>query len=611
MTDFLGDIMAIFKFFWKILTKYKKTMYLILSLLVLNSFLGIINPYISGIIVDDVIVGGKVNRLALLLAFLAGCVVAKSFTRYFSLMLIEKTSQKFLFDMRNQMYTKMQMMDFNYFDRTKTGNIMTRITGDLEVVRNFVAGSATVVFESFFSFIFVMIVMTGINFPFTMLLLAVTPFIGILTFLMTRKAKPLNSRWHDQVTRLNSVVQESISGNKIVKAFTNEEFEIKKFTTENEGYKKEYGEWVKIWKAYLPPINFLGGLITVILILVGGILVINGKLSYGQLVIFTGLVGTLSVPINMANWLSDQVQKFFASGEKIIEIMKLEPKIADIEGSEPVPEIKGNIDIKNMSFKYEDALVLRNINLSVKQGQTIGIIGPTGSGKSTLVSLLCRFYDCSSGEILIDGVNIKHINKKTLRDNIVIAMQDTFLFSDTIEGNISYGMPDAPVSNIENAARIAEAHDFILKLSEVYDTIVGERGVGLSGGQKQRVSLARSLLKEASVLILDDITSSVDVETEQKIQSSLRYLFSDNTTFIISHRISSVKDCDFIIVIDKGTIIEQGNHKELIALKGYYYNIFAIQSGLFSGEAGRIAANKTENIPQQATEFRNQEVGLL
>lgn len=573
--------MAIFRFFWKYLGKQHNIIYLIFGLLVLNSFLGIVSPYISGIIVDDVIVKGLKDKLIGLLIILVACVLSKSVSRYISLILIEKTSQKFLYDMRNEMYTKIQKMDFNYFDRTKTGNIMTRITGDLEVVRNFIAGSATVVFESIFSFIFVMIVMIRINFSFTMLLLAVTPFLAILTFRMTRKAKPLNSEWHDQITRLNSVVQENISGNKIVKAFTNEEFEIKKFTKENEGYKSQYGKYVKIWKAYLPPINFLGGLMTVILILVGGILVINDTLSYGQLVVFTGLVGTLSVPINMANWLSDQVQKFFASGEKIIEIMKIEPKIEDPQSNIPLIDIKGHVELRNVTFKYDEEKVLHNITFSVKSGQTVGVVGPTGSGKTTLVNLICRFYECSSGEVLIDGINVKNISKSKLRDNIVITMQDTFLFSDTIEGNIAYGIPDAPMVKIESTARIAEAHDFILKLSEVYDTIVGERGVGLSGGQKQRVSLARSLLKDASVLILDDITSSVDIETEQRIQMSLRSVFANKTTFIVSHRISSVKDCDFIIVLDKGSIIEQGSHAELIAKKGYYFKIFALQSGIY------------------------------
>ena len=571
--------MRVFKFFWEYLKKYRISIVFIFLFLMLNALLGMVAPYISGIIVDDVIKGGRNELLLQLLGLLILGVALKSVARYLSLMMIEKTSQNFLFDVRNDLYSKMQDMDFSYFDRTKTGNIMTRISGDLQVIRQFVAGSATTVFESLFSFIFAAAIMVNINLSFTLLLLLVTPFIGYFTFSMTKKTKPLNSEWHEQVTRLNSVVQENISGNRAVKAFTNEDFEIEKFSKENNGYKEQYNEWVKIWKKYLPFINFLGGMMTVVIILAGGILVINEKLSYGQLVVFTGLVGTLSVPINMANWLSDQVQKFFTSGEKVIELMTAEAKIEDTESSYIPEKIQGQVEFKNVSFSYNGEKVLKDINMLVEPGQTIGIMGATGSGKSTLVSLICRFYDCTEGEILIDGVNIKKIFKKILRENVAIAMQDTFLFSDTIEGNIAYGVPNADIESIKRSADAAGAHEFIVKLSESYDTIVGERGVGLSGGQRQRVSLARALLRGSPIMILDDITSSVDVETEQQIQAALKDVYSGKTTFIISHRISSVRNADRIYVLDNGRIIEQGTHKELIEKKGYYYNIFMIQSG--------------------------------
>ncbi|HOJ09810.1 MAG TPA: ABC transporter ATP-binding protein [Clostridiales bacterium] len=571
--------MRVFSFFWGYLKKYRFSIAAVFLIMMANALLGMVAPYISGIIVDDVIKGGRNELLLKLLGILILGVALKSVARYFSLMLVEKTSQNFLFDVRNDLYSRIQNMDFSYFDRTKTGNIMTRISGDLQVIRQFVAGSATVVFESLFSFVFAMIIMVRMNFLFTLLLLSVTPFIGFYTFKMTQKTKPLNSEWHEQVTRLNSVVQENISGNRVVKAFTNENFEIEKFTKENEGYKNEYNKWVEVWKKYLPFINFLGGMMTVVIILVGGILVINEKLSYGQLVIYTGLAGTLSVPINMANWLSDQVQKFFTSGEKVIELMTVEAKITDTEDSIAFDKVNGQVDFNNVSFSYNGEKVLKDINMHIEPGQTVGIMGATGSGKSTLANLICRFYDCNEGEILVDGTDIKKIFKKNLRNNVAIAMQDTFLFSDTIEGNIAYGVPDANMESIEKAADAAGAHEFIVKLSEGYDTIVGERGVGLSGGQRQRVSLARALLRNSPIMIFDDITSSVDVETEQKIQETLKSVYSGKTTFIISHRISSVRNADIIFVLDNGRIAEQGTHEELLANKGYYYNVFMIQSG--------------------------------
>ena len=571
--------MNVFKYFWQYLKKYKPFLIVILILMLINALLGLVTPYVSGMIVDEVIVSKKNELLLKFILLLAGGVLIKSIARYFSLMMVEKVTQDFFIDVRSEMYSKLQQMDFSYFDKTKTGDIMTRISGDLQVVRDFFAGSATVVFESTFSFIFVMALMIKMNLLFTVLLLAVTPLIGYFTFSMTKKARPLNHEWHDQVTRLNSVVQENISGNKIVKAFCNEDYEIRKFTKENEGYKNEYMKRVSIWKKYLPVINFLGGIITVVIIFVGGILVINNKLSYGQLVVFTGLSGVLSVPINIANWLSDQVQRFFASGEKIIEMMTVEPKIKDAENCVILEKCNGDVEFKDVSFSYNGETVLKNINIHIKPGQTVGIMGPTGSGKSTLVNLICRFYEVTNGEVMVDGINVKNIQKKSLRKNTAIAMQDTFLFSDTIEGNICYGVPDAPIESIYKAAQVAEAHSFIIKLPEGYDTIVGERGVGLSGGQRQRVSLARALLKDSIIMIFDDITSSVDVETEQKIQESINANYSDKTTFIISHRINSVRNADIIFVIDNGQITEKGTHRELLANKGYYYSVFMIQSG--------------------------------
>lgn len=571
--------MRVFKFFWHYLKKYRFPMALIFSFMMVNAFLGLVNPYISGMIVDEVIVDRKMELFLKLLILLAGGVLLKSATRYLYLMLIEKTAQNFLLDVRSEMYSRMQKMDFSYFDRTKTGNIMTRISGDLHVIRDIFASSATVVFESTFSFIFVLVLMIRMNFLFTLLLLMVTPLIGCFTFFMTKKTRRLYHDWHEQIIRLNSAVQENISGNRVVKAFCNEDFEIQKFTVENQGYKNEYMKLVNVWKKYLPIINFFGGMMTVVIILVGGVLVMNGKLSYGQLVVFTSLSGTLNVPLNIANWLSDQVQRFFMSGEKIIEMMTIEPGIKDAGDSIALEKCRGEVEFRNVSFSYNGEKVLKNINMHIKPGQTVGLIGPTGSGKSTLASLICRFYDCTEGEILIDGINIKDIQKKSLRSNIAIAMQDTFLFSDTIEGNIAYGVPDVEMESICQAAQAASAHNFILELEDGYDTIVGERGVGLSGGQRQRVSLARALLKNAPIIIFDDITSSVDVETEQEIQQSLKSIYSGKTTFIISHRISSVRNADVIFVLDNGQIVEQGTHRELMEKRGYYYSVFMIQSG--------------------------------
>jgi ATP-binding cassette subfamily B protein len=307
-------------------------------------------------------------------------------------------------------------------------------------------------------------------------------------------------------------------------------------------------------------------------------------MTLGELVIFSSLIFALNNPMKVSGWLINDVQKFLASAEKIRNIMDMTPKIANSEAVVNSERIKGEIEFRNVSFCYGPDSVLEGIDFKVTPGQTVGIIGPTGSGKTTLVNLICRFYDCTSGEIIIDGNNVRLLDIKTLRESIGIAMQDIFLFSDTIEGNICYGLPNATIEQVQSAANVADAHGFITSLPDGYNTIVGERGVGLSGGQRQRISLARALLRNPSILILDDTTSSLDLETEKKIQGNLKGYNANKTTFIIAHRISSVKEADLILVIDKGKIVEQGKHEDLIKQKGYYHSVYVDQFGDFNKE---------------------------
>jgi ATP-binding cassette subfamily B protein len=324
------------------------------------------------------------------------------------------------------------------------------------------------------------------------------------------------------------------------------------------------------------------------MVLVGGMWVINGELTMGELVTFNSLIFAINNPLRMAGWIINDVQRFAASGEKLIELWKAETKIDNSVNPIKLESLKGRIKFNNVSFSYDDEEpVLKNVNLEVNTGETIGIIGPTGSGKSTLISLLCRFYDCTEGNITVNDFDLKDLDLNYLRKNIAVAMQDIFLFSDTIEGNIAYGVPDASFEQVKKAAELAGAHDFIMKFPEGYNTIVGERGVGLSGGQRQRIALARALIKNPSILILDDTTSAVDMETEHAIQVELNKFNENITTFIIAHRISSVKNADKILVLDEGRIIEQGNHEELMNKKKYYYDIYMNQFGNFDEEGKR------------------------
>lgn len=575
----------VFKWIWGYVKKYKIRYFIALSMVLLCSALNMVNPYISGIIVDKVIIGKQKNLLLPILILMIGITITRAFTRYSFQMIFERVSQRVIFNIRDDIYSRLQKLDFEFFDTTRTGDIMTKMTGDIDAVRHFVAWVVYNIFENATIFIFAMIMMLTISVKFTLIMFSITPFIAYFAYKLATTVKPTFFAVREQFSRLNSVVQENISGNRVVKAFAKEDYEIVKFTKANDGFKEKNIVSAGVWGKYLPVLDSLGGALAVIMILFGGIMVIKKSITMGQLVTFNSYIFAINNPLRMAGWLINDVQRFAASGEKVKVLLEEEPKIKNSEQYVNKETIKGNIEFSNVSFSYRDVPILKNINLKVRPGQTIAVVGPTGSGKSTLVNLICRFYDCDKGEILIDGINIKDVEIRKLRKNIGVAMQDIFLFSDTIEGNIAYGQPDATMDKVEWAASMAGAHEFIQNFPEGYDTIIGERGVGLSGGQRQRIALARALLKNPSILILDDTTSSVDVETEHEIHKTLKSFYKDKTTFVIAHRISSVKNADMILVLEDGKIVEQGKHNELLNKRGYYYSVYVNQFGNFDNKS--------------------------
>jgi len=579
--------MAEFKWIWGYIRKYRLVFFTALAMVLAVNLLNMINPRVQGIIVDEVINGGKTNLLIKLVLIMIGSTVLKSVLRYIYLLMFETVSQKVVFNARKSVFKRVQELDFEFFDRTKTGDIMARLTGDLEAVRHFTAYVIYSVFMHAVTFILVIAILFSINALFTLILLAVTPITGVLAVKLSYRVKPAFSAIREQFSRLNSVVQENISGNRVVKAFAREDYEIYKFSRENAGFRDSNIEASRIWERYLPVLDSLAGLLSVIIIVVGGIMVISDQITLGELVTFNSFVWALNNPMRMVGWLINDTQRFVASAEKIMMLLEREPKIKISESAVATNRIAGRVEFRDVSFGYGKDLVLRDISFKAYPGQTVAVIGPTGSGKSTLVSLISRFYDCTGGTILIDGKDIREYDLKSLRESIAVAMQDIFLFSDTIEGNIAYGVPEATAEKVEWAAEMACANGFIKEFTEGYDTIIGERGVGLSGGQKQRIALARALVKEPSIIILDDTTSSVDIETEHKIQRNLKEFCRNRTAFIIAHRISSVKNADLILVLDEGKIVERGTHEELLSLKGQYYSVFLNQYGDFDKERAK------------------------
>lgn len=579
--------MSSIKWVFTYVNKYKFRFYSAFVAALICSLMSMINPYLSGVIVDDVIMKNKSGILIYILGIMVFITVLKSVIRYTYQMVFEHVSQNVIFEIRQQMYEKLQELDVDYYNRTRTGDIMARMTGDMDAIRHFIAWVMYNIFENVTMFVFAIGTMFVINAQFTIFMFLLTPLVAYCAYRMTVKCNPIFYDIRERFSKLNTVVQENISGNRVVKAFAKERYEISKFEERNKEYMDSNMDLAKVIQKYMPMLNALSNMFSVIMILVGGILIVSEKLTMGELVIFNGLIWAINNPVNMVGWLINDVQRFLAASKKMRMLLGEQTKVANPKNGIKPSKIKGEIEFRNVNFEYGDEQVLKNVNFHVRPGQRVAIFGQTGSGKSTIINLIERFYDAQSGEVLIDGVDIKKYDLHALRRNISISMQDVFLFSNTIEDNIRYGIPDIDNSKISWAAEMSDADNFINKLADSYETIVGERGVGLSGGQKQRITLARSIIKDPSILILDDTTSALDVETEAAIQKNLKSIYKGKTTFIIAHRISSIKNSDLILVLDNGEIIESGTHEELINAHGHYYDVYKEQYGEYINDGDK------------------------
>lgn len=568
------------KWFSGFLKKYRLAIVIGLVLMTVIVACAIVNPYISGMIVDDVIQGGAYDLLPKLIGIMLAVTAVRAILRYATQMMFETCSQGVLYRMRDAVYRKLLQEDFAFYNRNRTGDLMSRQTGDMDAIRHFVAFVIYTVYENILMFIFALVMIFMVNVKLALCMMAVLPFCLFTTYLQSKHVKPRFHECRQSFSSLNAFVQENISGNRVVKAFAKEEYEKEKFEKENDKYREAELGAASIWCRFVPIFELLSNLLMVVLILYGGYQVICGEMTLGNLVTVNGYLWMLSNPLRFAGWWVNDVQRFITSVEKIYDTYSKEPDVKKPKKGIKRKKMQGNIEFRNVSYEVEGEDIIHNISFSVEKGQTVGILGSTGAGKSTIMNLLCRFYDVTEGEVLVDGIDVKNWDLHDLRDNIGMAMQDVFLFSDTIEGNIAYGKPDCTFEEVKEAAVMSDANLFIKAMPDGYQTIVGERGVGLSGGQKQRISLARALLKKPSILILDDTTSAVDMETESYIQEQLKKLGRKHTVFVIAYRISSIKDADVIFVMDEGRIVERGNHESLLKQNGYYATVYKHQNGM-------------------------------
>ena len=571
--------MTAFEWFYSFLRKHNRKMFFGLVLVTIISILAIVKPIVSGAIVDDVITAGQYDLLPWLIALLILITIIRGVLRYWSQVIFETCSQDVLYSMRDTVYRKLLQEDFAFYNKKRTGDLLSRQTGDMDAIRHFVAFVIYQVYENVFLFFFALIMIFTVSWQLALCMCIILPFAAAVTFSQTKEGRPRFQHIREQFSSLNTFVQENVSGNRVVKAFSKEDYEIQKFNKENDAYRDAELAAAEIWTKYVPLFEFLSNMLTVILMLVGSIMVIRGSMTLGNYVTINGYLWMLMNPLRQIGWRINDIQRFTTSVEKIYATYSEEPDVKRPVSGIGKKRLNGDVEFRNVSYSADDEDIIHNVSFHIKSGQTGGILGSTGSGKSTIMNLLCRFYDVTDGEVLVDGINVKDLELYNLRANIGMAMQDVFLFSDTVEGNIAYSRPDCPFEEVQKAAIMADADAFIQAMPDGYDTIVGERGVGLSGGQKQRISLARALLKEPSILILDDTTSAVDMETESYIQKQLSSIDHQCTIFVVAYRISSIKDSDVILVLNNGHIVEQGTHDELLAKNGYYATVFRHQYG--------------------------------
>ena len=577
-------------------------------LFIVNDTMALIIPLITGVIVDQVVTGGHADMLTRLCLIMIVFTLIRVGSRYGYQMFMERFGQNTIFRLVSDQYEKLHQLDFTYFNHTRVGDIMSRMTSDTDAMRHFLSWTTYNILDCVVMFVGAICVMFAIDWRLALALACVTPFIWIFARQLSSHARPLFLDIRNSLASLNSMVEENIEGNRVVKAFVREDHETEKFDERNDDYMRKNMAQAYNSRRYLPWLDGCSFSLQLITLVFGGWLVINGYMTLGNLVSFNSFLWMIDGPVRQFGWLLNDLQRFNASCVKIRRLLTAKSRIVEKPDAEEsvkqavtiqsqvgqqraaAPDrISGEIRFDHVSFAFPDdpnTPILKDIDFFVPAGTKLGILGETGAGKSTLVNLISRFYDPTVGHVVIDGIDARDWPLTTLRSQVCVVAQDTFLFSDTIGGNIAFGAGDNRDERyIRRMATIAGADGFIRSMPDGYNTVVGERGVGLSGGQKQRLSLARALADDPAILIMDDTTSAVDMETEAEIQRHLKEMGGSKTIITIAHRISSIKDADLILVLEHGQIVERGDHASLVKSHGRYWEIYKKQLGMQSGRS--------------------------
>jgi ABC-type multidrug transport system fused ATPase/permease subunit len=564
-----------------LLTPYWNVLLISAVLLIGRAALELVPPLFQKAIVDEIVTSRHLAYIGVLIACLVGVYALQQLVSIGDNYIRHALGEKFIFDLRVRLYAYLQRMSLSFFERTSTGDLMSRVTNDLSALEHFVTHGSALTAVDLLRLVGGTIVLFVLEPRLAAIVMIPVPILALAFRHYNTKIRPVYRRVRARLGDINAKLQDNLSGIRVIQAFAREDLEKERFAAESESYYRARVKGIRYWSTFFPAIRFLGSMATVVVLGLGAIMVMRGEMSLGTLVAFLAYITSFYEPINRLTEVDNIFQEAIAAGERIFELLDETTDVKDVPDAVDLPVIKGKMAFDQVYFRYGSGdKVLYDISFHITPGEMVALVGPRCAGKTSIANLICRFYDPIQGTVSIDEHDLRKVKLETLRSQVTVVLQDSFLFNNTVAENLLYGKPDATDEELIAAAKAANAHDFITELPHGYDTEVGERGVKLSGGQKQRLALARAILADPRILILDEATSSVDAEAEYLIQQALEKVLKGRTALVIAHRLSTIRNADKIIVLDQGRIVEKGNHQELMQRGGLYSQLYNRQMQL-------------------------------